>query len=295
MTRPDSLVLTLAPELLATLEPRDLAGRLATVLRRELARSWVEVVLHLGGEPVKVRSGEPRGATNVLVDTLCADGVVVAHVAVPASAEERPALGAALAACAPLAARALRNAFEHQRMTSLAMTDALTGLGTRRLFQDALEREQRARQRDRRAHAVLLVDVDRFKPINDRYGHAAGDAALVRLARALVGAVRRGDLVCRMGGDELCVLLVEPEGHALDAHGIAERIRASAQAIALPGGERLSVSVGVAENRPEEWLDGAALLEAADRALYAAKRRGGNAALEAAPGRHSHDPGRMVA
>jgi len=169
------------------------------------------------------------------------------------------------------------------RLAHLAERDALTGLYNRRALLDLAERAvgQQA------LLAVLMIDLDHFKTINDRYGHAAGDAALRQFAERLSQSCRRGDLVGRYGGEEFCVVL--PGATASVAQRVAERLRAAMAAEPVSFGQQqiaVTISVGLACQRPE--LDGLEpLLAAADSALYQAKRRGRNrvelAGQQAAP------------
>lgn len=153
-------------------------------------------------------------------------------------------------------------------------TDALTGLLSRHAFLERLDQEHERSRRYPQPLSVLLLDVDGLKAINDRGGHAAGDAAL----RAVGDAIRRGlratDVGCRFGGDEFAVMA--PEADEAAARVLAERIRALAEGMPLPGGLRATVSVGVADARPGEGWTPPGIVERADRALYAAKRGGRN-------------------
>jgi diguanylate cyclase (GGDEF)-like protein len=311
------LAASVALDLLGSVEPMEVARRLAEGVRAGLGLPWAEVVMHRGEEPLTIVAGLktfPGRTTEqrVLCERLSRDGVAVpgtpsADLVTPLGSHDRSELRRRLAPLLAIAGRALANAFSHERMTSLAMTDCLTGLGTRRLLEEALAREHLARALDRRDHAVLVIDVDRFKTVNDAFGHAMGDQVLVEIARAIQGAVRKGDLVCRMGGDELCVLLAEERGTPGDAdraRRVAERVRRAARAITLPDGRTISLSIGVAENRGPHWVEPSALMAAADHAAYEAKRAGGDAVVcrdpavaapataEAADGLH---PRRMVA
>ncbi|MEZ0163933.1 diguanylate cyclase [Kineococcus sp. LSe6-4] len=166
------------------------------------------------------------------------------------------------------------------RLRSEAAEDALTGLLSRRAFDAALA----TRVADGTAQGLLLVDLDRFKAVNDTHGHPVGDAVLRAVAAELRTACRAGDVVGRLGGDEFAVVLVG-DGHGADGHGadedgdgelgeVADRIRAAVAACTVPGrdGHRLSVSVGGAGVRAGEGV--AALVDRADAALYAAKRGG---------------------
>lgn len=152
-----------------------------------------------------------------------------------------------------------------------AHTDALTGLLTRRAFDGALEREVLRSARDRRPLAVLLIDIDHFKRLNDSAGHQAGDEALRRLGELLRGEVRRTDIVARYGGEEFCVLL--PDCGSADADALAMRICGDVreQSKFWPSG--ITVSIGVTTTPPQTAEPGA-LVAAADRALYDAKAFG---------------------
>mgnify|MGYP002638819681 CR=1 FL=1 len=154
--------------------------------------------------------------------------------------------------------------------------DALTGLANRRAILDRYERELRRSRRYQKDFTVLVVDLDRFKEINDTYGHSAGDRVLVAVAERMVETCRETDGVGRTGGDELLILLPETKGD--DAVALAERLRqrVSEEAIAIDdegGTVRLSISIGVA-TFPKDGRDGQSLLARADEALYESKRAG---------------------
>jgi diguanylate cyclase (GGDEF)-like protein len=176
-------------------------------------------------------------------------------------------VGAAIEASAALA-----RAYSHRDAEARASTDALTGLPNRRYFDEfvgLLARRRRAGD----AVGILMVDVDRFKALNDKHGHATGDRVLRAVAGAIVSAVREDDVPARFGGEEFVVLLRNPDpGVAVE---IGERIRAAVRGLDL---QRLdvppvSVSVGVAvATGPDDPID--ELIEVADDALYRAKRGG---------------------
>jgi diguanylate cyclase (GGDEF)-like protein len=155
-------------------------------------------------------------------------------------------------------------------------TDALTGLLNRRAFLERLAAEESRTRRYPQPTAVLLLDVDRLKAINDRGGHAAGDAALRGIADAITGGLRAADTGCRFGGDEFAVMA--PEADEAAARTLAERIRALAEVVAVapPGGTGVTVSIGVATAAAGEPWTPSGILEQADRALYEAKTRGRN-------------------
>jgi diguanylate cyclase (GGDEF)-like protein len=156
-----------------------------------------------------------------------------------------------------------------------AIHDVLTGLPNRALFTDLLARSLgRAKRRDDYLFAILFLDVDRFKLINDSLGHMTGDQLLISIARRLEGCLRPGDTVARLGGDEFTILL-EDIHEVQDATLVADRIHESlAQPFTIGGQEVFtSVSIGIAlsatgYNRPEE------LLRDADTAMYRAKAAG---------------------
>src|SRR3954452_14646479 len=156
------------------------------------------------------------------------------------------------------------------RLADAARTDALTGLLNRRGFQELMEVETERALRSARPLAILVGDLDHFKHLNDRFGHAAGDLALRRFGEIASSASRRIDAVARIGGEEFALLLPDTEQHA--AYLLAERLR---RAVKEPGadGELPSVSFGVA-SFPSHAADAEALMHAADQALYAAKAMG---------------------
>jgi diguanylate cyclase (GGDEF)-like protein len=156
-----------------------------------------------------------------------------------------------------------------------AATDPLTGLGNRRLVEDALGRMVAQARRTNERFAVAVVDLDRFKLVNDTHGHGAGDELLVAVARVLDHATREYDVVGRQGGDEFMVLLAGLDG--ADAETVMERCRAAIADVRIgdpPVGA--TASVGVATSRPGETADPVTIVRAADDAVYAAKARGGN-------------------
>ncbi len=177
-----------------------------------------------------------------------------------------------LGAAASEASAALARAYSHQVAEANASTDALTGLPNRRYFDEFVSLLAR-RRRAEDAVGILMVDIDRFKVLNDTYGHATGDDVLRAVAGAIVSAVREDDVPARFGGEEFIVLLRNPDpGVALE---VGERIRSAVGNLDLRrfGVPSVSVSVGVAV---AEGPDGdiSTLIETADRALYRAKRAG---------------------
>jgi diguanylate cyclase (GGDEF)-like protein len=172
-----------------------------------------------------------------------------------------------------LVIRQLRKLRGWKRMASL---DALTGVANRRgieYFMAAAMRQAKARHEPL---AVLALDIDRFKHINDSFGHAAGDRVLQHVARTCAEALRDADLLGRIGGEEFLVVL---PGNTLDqAADVAERLRVRVESLALedlPAGLRTTISIGVAQMSPQD-LSVADLLLRADEALYRAKAEGRN-------------------
>ena len=164
-------------------------------------------------------------------------------------------------------------------LSALASTDALTGLPNRRQFDATLHKEWYRALRDAAPLALLMIDVDRFKTLNDRYGHPVGDAFLARVGRVIRDNVRRaGDMAARYGGEEFAVVL--PGTGSGGAIEIAELIRRAVAATdtrsLVAGGHPLSVSIGVGVMVPLAGGGSAALINSADAALYQAKRLGRN-------------------
>jgi diguanylate cyclase (GGDEF)-like protein len=166
-----------------------------------------------------------------------------------------------------------------------SMRDRLTGLFNRAFFDESLMRLVEARMRSRSPFAVAIADLDHFKSINDRFGHAEGDAALRHAARRLQDAFRGRDLVARYGGEEFAALLLD-----LDRVSAASRLEAWRAALAADAREPpVTTSVGVAAF-PEDGETPGGLIATADRRLYAAKRAGRNRMVaEDDPG-SGHEP-----
>jgi diguanylate cyclase (GGDEF)-like protein len=169
-------------------------------------------------------------------------------------------------------ARPLLRAFSWtEEQASEARIDSLTGLANRRALEEILAAEISRAQRFAHQLAVVLLDLDRFKEINDSFGHAAGDVMLRAVSRLLTSLARQGDTVARWGGEEFVVVL--PETDLEGARRFAERLRRTIEAHAV-GDMRTSASCGVATMLPEDTVE--ELLGAADQALYQAKSNGRN-------------------
>ena len=164
----------------------------------------------------------------------------------------------------------------HEEIYQLATQDALTELWNRRHFIEMMDKEIARAMRHQRPLTLCIIDVDLFKPVNDRYGHISGDDVLRQMAALMRRYVRNDDLAARIGGEEFAVLL--PECDAEAAYGFAERLRiAVADAVFTPGGvpQQITVSIGIAALSPDRDTRNR-LMAAADSALYRAKKEGRN-------------------
>lgn len=162
------------------------------------------------------------------------------------------------------------------KLSHLSQHDYLTGLPNRMLLNDRLNGAMALARRHRNKVAVLFVDVDRFKQINDSLGHGMGDKVLRLLAKRLESTVRESDTVCRYGGDEFVIVLSEVE-HAQNASGHAQRIRAvlSPPHTIAQHALHVNVSIGISVF-PDDGLEADMLIECADAAMYHAKESGRN-------------------
>jgi len=176
--------------------------------------------------------------------------------------------------------RSRRAFLEGRLVAELAQHDVLTWTKNRREFDDYLPRLWRQATEDGRTLALLLIDVDHFKPYNDRYGHQAGDAALRKVAHSIQSCVRRPlDMVARYGGEEFTAILYDTDGGR--AANTAEQIRKSVERLAIEHrGSRaspvLTISIGVAVVAPEGSRSQSGAVQLADEALYRAKSKGRN-------------------
>jgi diguanylate cyclase (GGDEF)-like protein len=169
-----------------------------------------------------------------------------------------------------------------RELESQANTDALTGLGNLRNLQSELAHMLEIQKRYGHPFAVLLMDIDGLKRVNDSQGHQAGDRLLMQVAMALRRSIRSVDVAARLGGDEFCVLAPEQESAAGALLG--ERLAAAvADEMSVPADPPVGLSIGVV-SCPEHGQDAEALIDAADRAMYRAKAAGESVALgEPAP------------
>lgn len=165
-------------------------------------------------------------------------------------------------------------AISNRRLEQMSMTDLLTNLPNRRAGMNAMDQAWKASDRSGQPMAVLMIDIDHFKKVNDDHGHAVGDAILKEVAQAIKNSARKDESVCRLGGEEFLVIC----GNVAlsQAFQAAERLRMAIKALTINVGQialHLSVSVGVALKEPD-MVNAAALVNAADLALYGAKNAG---------------------
>jgi diguanylate cyclase (GGDEF)-like protein len=163
-----------------------------------------------------------------------------------------------------------------QQLGTLADHDGLTGLLNHRAFHEHLDREFSRAERCGDPLALLMIDVDHFKSINDEYGHVTGDEILQAVAQAIASVTRAGDVLGRIGGEEFCLVL--PATGDATARTVAERVRASVAALEAPASVTVSVGLGTLSSRGV--VGRVALLQSADGALYEAKRQGRNRVCE---------------
>ena len=165
-------------------------------------------------------------------------------------------------------------AAQEEKNRYLAYHDTITGLANRSLFNDRIEQALAQSERHERAFAVLFIDLDKFKVINDSFGHGAGDKVLQAVATRLLACVREEDTVSRIGGDEFLCLLMEVNDVADVAH-IAEAIgRATAESVSLGETQlKVTASIGIAIY-PRDGTTAEALIKNADSSMYRAKQNG---------------------
>ncbi len=216
---------------------------------------------------VGVLAAVPRGDAVALA--LAFDSGVADCLAYPFDLDELAVRARALLRRKKAADQLRTSADEARR---LALTDPVTGLWNRHYLDTDLATKVAAAHSAARSLSLLMIDIDRFKPINDRYGHAVGDAVLRSIAARMSAGIRGGDTLARFGGDELALIM--PDTGLDMATGVAERLRT---VVATPIPEvpcGVTISVGVAELGFDEPAE--SLLGRADKALYAAKVEGRN-------------------
>ena len=178
---------------------------------------------------------------------------------------------------------ALHNARAYQNAVEEAITDGLTGLKTHRYFMEALERELGRSQRSGRPFAVIMMDLDQFKPVNDQHGHLEGDRVLRQVAKLLNDQLRQSSVLARYGGDEFSVLL--PDTTEEEAQRAAERFRRSIEKEPLLATHHVTASFGIAVY-PQHGATHKQILQVADTGMYLAKHEKGNRVRGAMPVPH---------
>ena len=199
-------------------------------------------------------------------------GILYVESSQPADFSEEEVL--LLRTLADLIAGALHNALSFQKAQEQAITDGLTGVKTHRFFMEALSAEWKRSTRAGRSFALVLMDLDRFKFVNDFYGHLEGDLVLQRVGHILETNCRRSDVVARYGGDEFVILM--PETNMEHARQLASKLRGWVSADPLLREKNISASFGIAcyplhGSSPQE------LIQVADASMYISKHQGGNA------------------
>jgi diguanylate cyclase (GGDEF)-like protein len=283
----------------ATLEPDQVLSELVRAAGRVLpaARSWLvppdastppRPVTGVGsrGAPATVAPDIPRGWSWLAVPLRSREtslGTLVLCTA-DADAYREPEIEVAAALVAQ-GMTAYDNASLFAQVRELSVVDPLTGLANRRRFFEVAERDLLLAARQKRPAAALMIDIDRFKRINDTHGHPVGDEVIAAVAARLAGVLRESDVIGRYGGEEFCLLLPDlgaGEGGEPDVDAIGdefgERLRAVVAAAPVEtsaGPVRVTISVGVATSNPSDRHLGA-LLQRADKALYRAKQEGRN-------------------
>lgn len=174
---------------------------------------------------------------------------------------------------ADLLATALHNAFVFQKLQQQSITDGLTGIKTRRFFWEALSAEWKRASRSGRPFSVVLIDLDKFKEVNDTMGHFEGDLVLARVGRLLEQKSRQSNVVARYGGDEFIVLM--PETGAEQAQVLAERLRQWLASDPMLAEHHITGSFGVA-SFPMHGFSIEDIIRVADAGMYVSKRSGGN-------------------
>jgi diguanylate cyclase (GGDEF)-like protein len=181
---------------------------------------------------------------------------------------------------ADLLATALHNSFVFQKLQQQSITDGLTGIKTRRFFLEALSSEWKRASRSGRPFSVVLVDLDKFKEVNDSLGHLEGDLVLARVGRLLEQKCRQSNIVARYGGDEFIILM--PETGIEQAQILAERLRLWLATDPMLNEHGISGSFGVA-SFPVHGFSAEDIIRVADAGMYVAKHAGGNRVSTAEP------------
>lgn len=163
---------------------------------------------------------------------------------------------------------------EQKELQEKASKDHLSSLYNRRSFDETLSKEIRRNNRENKTLSILLIDIDHFKPLNDNFGHTAGDEAIKLVANYLKAHTRAYDHVARWGGDEFVILC--PDLPVQDSVNYAERIRANFEKLSLPWQHKLTLSIGIASTSLDNPMSEKEFIDAADKAVYTCKKCKGN-------------------
>lgn len=267
-------------------DPVVVAARQGVALRLRIGRDWTP-----GTSPVL----DVLGVSSCGLVPLCAESRVLGLVIVDNAASGAPVTEGDIAVLDTIGKQiglALDRAVAYERLAEraeeledMAFRDALTGLHNLRYLEEALDYEIQRSERYKRPFSVLMLDVDRFKRVNDTYGHQTGDAVLRHIARVGASTLREADVFCRYGGEEFMALLPDtPKNRAITpAEHIRRAVETSDIASIVPGVHdlRVTVSIGVA-TYPDDARTRASLIGFADDALYRAKETGRNRVVVAA-------------
>jgi len=208
-------------------------------------------------------------------------GVLTLHSSKPNAFRESELQS--LESVADICASSIQNAHYLERVKQLAYLDGLTGIFNRRFFELRIAEEIERARRHSMSLAVIMTDIDQFKKLNDEFGHLLGDEVLRQVSSLFHQQLRKMDVVCRYGGEEFAILLIQT--NAQHAMGVAEKLRRMVESWQFPGVPRMvTVSAGVAAF-PEHGASRDEIVRAADTALYAAKQAGRNRVLLTTTGR----------
>ena len=249
-------------------EPEFYANLWRTVTRGE---SWSGTIVN------RKKDGSLYQEEQTIAPVLDENGAITHYIAIKQDVTEQRVIQDELKrAHRDLAARLAEIESLNAQLSEQAIRDPLTGLHNRRYLEDTMKRDISRVRRARESFVVAVIDVDRFKSVNDDHGHATGDRVLLELADVLLHSVRSSDLVCRVGGEEFVVVM--PRAGMPGALKRAEGWRAAFAARVVEGREgapvRATISIGIAEYGDGETF--ASCLKRADEALYAAKNAGRN-------------------
>jgi len=267
----DAKRLRLAYALQTTLDIEPLTGILSEHLQQVAPHAGLRFVHTSAG--IDIASGSCDGPFHefaLLVDGESLGSLHV-HSREPLSSAAREAADGLLA----VALYPLRNALMYRAALSASVRDPLTGVHNRTNFREVLDREVELSHRHGTPLSLIMIDVDRFKTINDKHGHAAGDVALKSIAHCMLECIRDSDILFRYGGEEFCIALANT--NLAGARKLAERVRRALEILVVrASGKRLHVTASFGVSTLATGDDATLLVEKADESLYRAKALGRN-------------------